>query len=110
MDDSLSEKDQATRHIEPVAYHHDHSKSGSKQEQYSNGVVHVGVRLQVEQAEYSYDHRLYLRRKTVSRLNQQRPVGQRLRLRSKYHLVREMLANLKSRLPQGYQLYVLYDS
>jgi hypothetical protein len=68
------------------------------------------VRLQVGQAEYSYDHRLYLRRKTVRRLNRQRPVGQRLRFRTKYHLAREMLADLKSRLPKGYQLYVLCDS
>jgi hypothetical protein len=110
VDDSLSEKDKATRHIEPVAYHHDHTKSGSKKQQYSNGAVHVGVRLQVGQAEYSYDHRLYLRRKTVRRLNRQRPVGQRLRFRTKYHLAREMLADLKSRLPKGYQLYVLCDS
>jgi hypothetical protein len=110
LDDCLSEKDKETRHLEPVAFHHDHSKSSPNKPAYSNGAVHLEVRLQIGQRAYSYDHRLYLREKTVRQLNRQRPKEQRLRFRSKYSLAREMLAELKARLPQGYQVYVLFDS
>jgi len=110
VDDSLSAKDKGTRHIEPVAFHHDHTKSTPNKPVYTNGAVHIEVRLQIGQLAYSYDHRLYLRQKTVRQLNRQRPKEKRLRFRSKYSLTREMLAELKARLPQGYQVYVLFDS
>lgn len=110
LDDSLSEKDKATRHLEPVEYHHDHTNSTPKKQQYTNGAVHVGLRLQVGPVAFSYDWRLYLRQKTVRRLNRTRAADQRLRFRTKYHLAREMLADLKSRLPKGYQVYLLCDS
>ena len=45
LDDSLGEKDKGTRHLEAVAYHHDHTKSQSpKKPSYTNGTVHVEVR------------------------------------------------------------------
>jgi hypothetical protein len=44
-DDSLGEKDKGTRHLEAVAYHHDHTKSpGKKTPYYTHGTVHVEVR------------------------------------------------------------------
>lgn len=110
IDDSLSEKDKGTRHIEPVAFHHNHTKSTPTKPVYSNGVVHVEVRLQIGSLAYSYDHRLYLREKTVRQLNRQRPKGERLRYRSKYNLAREMLTQLQEQLPEGYRVYVLFDS
>ena len=110
IDDSLSEKDNGTRHIEPVAFHHDHTKSTPTKPVYSNGAVHVEVRLQIGSLAYSYDHRLYLREKTVRQLNRQRPKEERLRYRSKYSLAREMLVQLQKQLPKGYQVYVLFDS
>jgi hypothetical protein len=110
VDDSLSEKDKQTRHLEPVAFHHDHTKSTPTKPVYSNGTVHIEVRLQIGQLAYSYDHRLYLREQTVRQLNRQRPKAQRLHYRSKYALTQEMLTSLKEQLPSGYRIYVLFDS
>lgn len=110
IDDSLAEKDDATRHLEPVDYHHDHNKSRPGQPVYTNGAVYIEVRVQCGDWGYSYAHRLYLREKTVRRLNRQRPKGQRIRFRSKYRLAREMLVTLQAQLPAAYRVYVLFDS
>ena len=62
LDDSLGEKDKGTRHLEAVEYHHDHTKSqGKKKPYYTNGAVHVEVRLELGTRSYAYDWRLYLR-------------------------------------------------
>jgi DDE superfamily endonuclease len=111
LDDSLDEKDKGTRHLEAVAYHHDHTKSqGKKQPYYINGAVHVEVRLALGTRSYAYDWRLYLRAKTVRRLNRERGPEQRLRFRKKTTLAQEMLAELQRLLPSGFQVYVLFDS
>ncbi|NEP83942.1 MAG: transposase, partial [Okeania sp. SIO3B3] len=110
LDDCLSPKDKATRHLEPVAFHHDHTQGTARRPVYTNGVVHVEVRLQIGDLAYSYDHRIYLREKTVRRLNRQRPTGQRIPFRSKYRLAQEMLTDLSQRLPPGYRVGVLFDS
>jgi len=111
LDDSLGEKDKATRHLEAVAYHHDHTKSqGKKKPYYTNGTVHLEVRLQLGARSYAYDWRLYLREKTVRRLNRQRMPEQRLHFRKKTSLARDMLEGLQQLLPAGFQVYVLFDS
>jgi hypothetical protein len=111
LDDSLGEKDKDTRHLEAVAYHHDHTKSQSKKNpRYTNGTVHVEVRLQLGAWSYAYDWRLYLRAKTVRHLNRHRAPEQRLRFRKKTSLARDMLAGLQQLLPAGFQVYVLFDS
>jgi hypothetical protein len=54
LDDSLGEKDKDTRHLEAVAYHHDHTKSQGKQKPYyTNGTVHLEVRLQLGTRSYA---------------------------------------------------------
>jgi hypothetical protein len=111
LDDSLGEKDKGTRHLEAVEYHHDHTKSqGKKKPYYTNGTVHVEVRLELGTRSYAYDWRLYLREKTVRRLNRDRAAAQRLRFRKKTTLAQEMLAELHQLLPAGFQVYVLFDS
>ena len=111
LDDSLGAKDKGTRHLEAVAYHHDHTKSqGKKHPAYTNGAVHVEVRLELGTRSYAYDWRLYLREKTVRRLNQQRVPAQRLRFRKKTTLAQEMLTELQQLLPPDLQVYVLFDS
>jgi hypothetical protein len=111
LDDSLDEKDKGTRHLEAVEYHHDHTKSqGKKKPYYTNGAVHVEVRLELGARSYAYDWRLYLREKTVRRLNRQRTPEQRLRFRKKTMLAQEMLAELQQLLPPGFQVSVLFDS
>ena len=47
IDDSLTEKDKGTRHLQPVDFHHDHTKSSGRKQAYTNGTVHVEVRLQL---------------------------------------------------------------
>lgn len=111
LDDSLGEKDKDTRHLEAVAYHHDHTKSQSpKKPSYTNGTVHVEVRLQLGARSYAYDWRLYLREKTVRQLNRHRAPEQRVRFRKKTMLARDMLAGLQQLLPAGFRVYVLFDS
>jgi len=111
LDDSLGAKDKGTRHLEAVEYHHDHTKSqGKKKPYYTNGTVHVEVRLELGMRSYVYDWRLYLREKTVRRLNRERVPSQRLHFRKKTTLAREMLGELQQLLPSGFQVYVLFDS
>jgi hypothetical protein len=111
LDDSLGAKDKGTRHLEAVEYHHDHTKSQGKQKPYyTNGTVHLEVRLQLGARSYAYDWRLYLREKTVRRLNRQRAPEHRLPFRKKTSLARDMLEGLQQLLPAGFQVYVLFDS
>lgn len=110
IDDSLTAKDKGTRHLEPVCWHYDHTKAGHKKTAYTNGTVHIEVRIQLGEQAYVYDWALYLREKSVRRLNRRRTTGQRLRFRSKYRLVRAILADLKQRLPARFPVYVLFDS
>jgi Transposase DDE domain len=111
LDDSVGAKDKGTRHLEAVEYHHDHTKSqGKKHPTYTNGAVHVEVRLELGTQSYAYDWRLYLREKTVRRLNKHRVPAQRLRFRKKTTLAQEMLTELQQLLPPDLQVYVLFDS
>ena len=111
LEDSLGAKDKGTRHLEAVDYHHDHTKSqGPKKPYYTNGTVHLEVRLQLGARSYAYDWRLYLREKTVRRLNRQRAPQQRLHFRKKTSLARARLEGLQQLLPAGFQVYVLFDS
>jgi len=110
IDDSLTRKDKGTTCLEAVDWHHDHTQSVGKKEAYTNGTQHVEVRLQLGNQAYVYDWGLYMREKKVRRLNHKREKGQRLSFRSKYSIVRTILADLKQRLPAGLSVYVLFDS
>jgi hypothetical protein len=111
LDDSLGERDKDTRHLEAVAYQHDHTTSQGKQHPYyTNGTVPLAVRLQLGARSYAYDWRLYLREKTVRRLNRQRMPEHRLHLRKNTSLARDRLEGLQQLLPAGFQGYVLCDS
>lgn len=110
IDDSLGKKDPATRHLEAVDFHHNHNEGSRKKPKFANGFVYVEVHLQLGPIGCTFDLRLYLREKTVRRLNRQREAGQRLHYRSKYALARAMLVELQALLPKGYPVYVLFDS
>jgi hypothetical protein len=56
------------------------------------------------------DLRLYLRDKTVRRLNRHRSPEHRVHFRSKFHLARDILEALKPLLPAGWTIYVQFDS
>lgn len=110
IDDSLTAKDKGTTCLQAVDWHHDHTQSTGKKQAYTNGTQHVEVRIQLGNQAYVYDWGLYMREKTVRRLNRKRKKGQRLSFRSKYRIVRTILADLKQRLPAGFPVYVLFDS
>jgi len=110
IDDSLGKKGKATRHLEAVDYQHNHTESSRKKQIYTNGYVYVEVHLQIGSFGFLFDTRLYLREKTVRRLNRKRYPEQRLRFRTKYALAREMLMELATLLPKGHKVYVLFDS
>ncbi|MEJ2711533.1 MAG: transposase [Anaerolineales bacterium] len=110
IDDSLGKKDRATRHLEAVDYHHNHSSGSRKKPAFANGYVYVEVHIQIGPLGFLFDTRLYLREKKVRQLNRERKSGEHLHYRSKYALAREMLVELSKLLPKGYQVYVLFDS
>lgn len=112
IDDSISGKDKDTHALEAVDWHHDHSQSGKKQKKgnYTNGTQHLEVRIEYQGKSYVYDWAIYLREKTVRRLNRKRAKGQRLKFRTKYKLARSILVELQKQLPAGLPVYVLFDS
>lgn len=110
IDDSLGEKDEHTRHIEPVDWFYDHSESTKAQPRYKNGFCYVVCTMRVGPNVATVDLRLYLRERTVRRLNRKRPKGQRLPFRSKYRIARQMLVELAPLLPKGWKVYVQFDS
>lgn len=110
IDDSLGKKGKATRHLEAGDLHHDHLESTRKKQVYSNGYMYVEVGVQVGPFDFLFDTRLYLREKTVRRLNRKRPAEKRLHFRTKYALAGQMLVELAPLLPKGHRVYVLFDS
>lgn len=110
IDDSLTRKDKGTTALEAVDWTHDHNASTKNKSIYSNGAVHISCRVQVGEYSYTFGWRLYLRAKTVRRLNRQRPKDKRLKFKSKYRLAREMLVELKAFIPKGWKVYVMFDS
>ncbi|RPI34672.1 MAG: transposase, partial [Chloroflexota bacterium] len=110
VDDSLGKKGKATRHLQAVDFHHNHTESTGKKQVYTNGYVYVEVHVQIGPIGFLFDTRLYQREKKVRLLNRERESGHRLHYRSKYHLARNMLEELAQLLPQGHRVYVLFDS
>lgn len=110
IDDSLCVKDAATTQLEGVDWHHDHNARSKKQAAYKNGSVYLVCHLKIGFLSFAINWRIYLREKTVRRLNRQRTKEQRLKFRSKYRLARDMLAEIEPLLPPDFQVYVLFDS
>jgi hypothetical protein len=110
LDDSLGQKGKATRHIEPVDWFHDHNESTRGKPRYKNAFCYLECTLRVGTLVATIDLRLYLRAKTVRRLNRQRAEGERLPFRSKNRLARQILTELRPLLPEGWTVYVQFDS
>lgn len=110
LDDSIGEKHKTTRHIEPVDFHHDHNESTKTQPRYKNGFCYLECTLQIGPFVVTVDLRLYLRAKTVRRLNRHRPPEQRISFRSKNTLARQILEAVRPLLPAGWTVYVQFDS
>lgn len=110
MDDSLGEKDKATSHIQAVDWHYDHSESTKNKPRYKNGFCYLVCTMRVGKQTATVDMRLYLREKTVRRLNRQRDKENRLPFRSKYRIARTILERLRPLLPKGWKVVVQFDS
>ena len=110
IDDSLGEKDKDTRHLEPVAWFFDHSESTRTKPRFKNAFCYVACTMRVGPNVATVDLQLYLREKTVRRLNRKRPKERRLPFRSKYRIARQMLVELAPLLPKGWKVYVQFDS
>ena len=110
LDDSLGEKDKHTRHLEPVDWFHDHSESSRSKPRFKNGFCYLVCTLRLGELVVTADLRLYLREKTVRRLNRHRDPEQRIPFRSKSSLARLILEDLRPLLPKGWQVFVQFDS
>jgi hypothetical protein len=110
LDDSIGEKDKATRHLEGVDWHYDHLESTKKKPRYKNGLAYVVCSVRIGVIEFTFDLRIYLRQRTVRRLNRHRSPEHRLPFLSKTRLARQMLVALKDLLPKGWPVYVSFDS
>ncbi len=110
IDDSLGEKDKHTRHLEPVAWFYDHSESTKNRPRYKNGFCYLACTLRIGKIVVTVDLRLYLRAKTVRRINRRRSPGQRIPFGSKNSIARSMLEALRPLLPKGWHVYVQFDS
>jgi len=109
LDDSIGETYTTTRHLEPVDVHHDHNDSTKSTPRYKNGFCYLVCTLRIGPCVVTVDLRLYLRAKTVRRLNRHRAAEQRMRFRSQNTLARQSLAALRPLLPTGWAVYVQFD-
>jgi len=110
IDDSIGEKDKATRHLEGVDWHYDHLASTKKKPRFKNGLAYVMCSVRIGQIEFTFDLRIYLRQTTVRRLNRHRRKDQCIPFQSKMRIARQMLLSLKTLLPKGWPVYVAFDS
>jgi hypothetical protein len=110
LDDSLGQKAKATRHLEPVDFFHDHTESTKTKPVFKNAFCYLACTLVIGTLVLTVDLRLYLREKTVRRINRHRPPAQRLHFRSKTRLARSILEALRPLLPKDWTVYVQFDS
>lgn len=110
IDDSLGEKDKNTSHLEPVDWFHDHSESTKNKPRYKNAFCYLVCTLRIGKTVVTADLRLYVRERTVRRINRHRPPDQRIPFRSKNSLARNILEALHPLLPKGWTIYVQFDS
>jgi hypothetical protein len=110
IDDSLGEKDKQTRCLEPVDWFHDHNESTKTQARYKNAFCYLECTLCIGPIVATVDLQLYLRAKTVRRINRHRPREQRIPFRSKNDIAYAVLEALRPLLPKGWRVYVQFDS
>src|SRR4051794_8924791 len=110
LDDSLGKKDKQTCRLEPVDWFHDHNESTPQRPCYHKAFCYLECTARVGGLTATLELRLYLRAKTVRRLNRGRPPEQRLAFRSKNLLARAILESLRPLLPADWTSYVQFDS
>jgi len=104
IDDSLSKKPKESKHFPLVDWHFD-AKEGRR---YAHGISFITLHLQYGNRSIPINWRIYLKAKTVRRLN--RKSRKKIPFKSKMVLAMEMLEEIKPYLPEGFIVYVLFDS
>ena len=110
LDDSIGQKHKETRHLEPVDWHYDHTESSKRRPKFKNGICYLVCTVSISDLVVTVDLRLYLRAKTVRRINRHRDKEKRIPFRSKNSLARTILSQLRPLIPKGWQVYVQFDS
>lgn len=110
IDDSLLPKHKQTAHIEGIDWQFDHNESTPRRPRYKKGFCYLECVVRVGRVTVTVDLQLYLRQSTLRRLNRHRPPGERIRFRSKNRIARDMLHALWPLLPEGWNVYVQFDS
>lgn len=106
IDDSKSPKPKTSVHFEVTSWHFDTTEGRG----FAYGVVFLTVHLACGTRSVPLALRLYLRQSTVRKLNRTRAKGERLPFKSKLTLVKELLKELASVIPENTPVFVLFDS
>jgi len=109
LDDSTTRKDKDTHRLEAVDWVCDHAAGGKGLTAYCEGIVHLTLRVSVGCYSLAFSGRVYLRAKTVRRLNRSRQQADRIPFPTKLTLARQMLEELKQYVPAHWRVYVLFD-
>ncbi|MEW6609820.1 MAG: transposase [bacterium] len=106
IDDSIACKPKTSKHFEAVDWHFDATKGKT----YAHGTTFITFHIKVGDISFPFNWKLYLREKTVRRINKNRTKKRKIRFHSKMALAKMMLEELSHMLPEGTRVYVLFDS
>jgi len=106
VDDSLAKKPKTSHHFEPVEWHFDANGGG----RYGHGLVFLTLHMEYANRSAPINWRLYIREKTVRRLNRKRGDERRLAFKTKLTLAQEMLAEMGPLVPESLPVFVMNDS
>jgi hypothetical protein len=106
IDDSKSPKPKNSLHFEVTDWHFNTSEGKG----YYYGVSFITVHIACGNRSIPIALRLYLRKKTVRRINRYREKGKRVPFKSKFTIVKEILNALAQLIPDNVPVYVLFDS
>lgn len=110
IDDSLAIKDPDTHCLEAVHWYYDHAAKDRKRSRWQNALAYTSCNIIAGDWDFTFAIRLYLRRKTVRRINRHRPRERRVRFVSKYRLVRQILEDCRQLIPSDVAVYVHFDA
>lgn len=106
IDDSRSQKPKSSIHFEVTDWHFNTTESHG----YYYGVSFITVHIACGNRSTPIALRLYLRDKTIRRINRHRSKDKRIPFKSKYKIAKEILEELAQFIPKQVAVYVLFDS
>lgn len=106
IDDSKTSKPKTSLHFEVTDWYFNTDEGRG----FGYGVVFITVHISCGKRSTPITLELYLREKTVRRLNRHRQKGQRVPFRTKFTIVKQILQQLAGLIPETVPVYVLFDS